>query len=119
MDKTTAQALIIAHLMGGNDVHFQNVASKLAALDPVLFCQLAGLGVPKDWTHTVIEQLKNNELVPAIKTLRAAMGCGLKEAKDAVYAFRQYEHRAYWGDMADISKQAVQALRKTHGKDVL
>jgi ribosomal protein L7/L12 len=120
MDKNTAMALLLAHMMKGNDFDYKVIASKLCAEDPVMFAKLAGLELldpsNKGWESRVITFLHAGNNVGAIKEVRTAMVCGLKEAKDVIDYFRHSEFYCAWDKMAEVSKDAVDKLRNYTGR---
>jgi len=120
MQKTTAQSQIIAHLMNGKGFDAQAICAALAQYDPVLFCHLAKMqSMAPDWAREAFAFLENEELIPAIKAIRAGTRFGLKDSKDICDAFRQYENGAHWSSLSQECYEAFNELRKAAGRDYL
>ena len=122
MDKTTAQALIIAHLMAGKDFDRYAICAALAAADPVLFCQMAKMepvNAGPEWASNAVKFLKDNQVIPAIKEIRTGTGMGLKESKDAVDALRGTMSSYDISGLHDSSYNALETMRKVLGRNVL
>lgn len=69
---------------------FREICAKLAKHDTALFVRLAGHNDQVPWKLQVIDFLRDNRKVDAIKTIRANTGYCLKSAKD-VAEWAQYE----------------------------
>lgn len=84
MNSTLLQMAICGQL------DLKKVAMDLLDTNPDLFVELAMNQVPRpkelDCVLTIKRFIQNDQLVTAIKELRAETGLGLKEAKDVVFS---------------------------------
>lgn len=86
MNQAYAKAI---DLLTADNVDYKAVAIALAKQNPELFCSLAaGAGAcafpATGWHREVVEHIRSNHKVSAIKLCREKTGFGLKEAKDII-----------------------------------
>ncbi len=94
----SAATLIALHLMNGNTIDYKAIALALFNDDPDTFLKYSKIEKSGPlWMHEVIHQLKHDQIIEAIKTIRANTGWGLKESKDVLDRVRGLTYNAILG----------------------
>jgi len=91
-------------ILVGSTVDYKAICIELAKQNPELFCDLAAPSRGNSWQKEVVDLVRSNQTVSAIKLCREKTGFGLKEAKDVIDAVRSRDGD-YWYNPSHLEER--------------